>query len=655
MKLNKHILFSFAVLCLIVGSCPITYSQTLVATVEAESGTRSGGVTISTAVAGYSGTGYVTNFRNTSDQVTITVNIADNGFYTIIIRYNSTLGNKTQNLIVNNGGASSVVFPQTTTYSDLNAGKYLLNAGINTITIQSNWGWMDIDKFTIYTAVTNTYNTTPHLVDPKATAATKSVYNFLYYNYRKRIISGQTDGYYDSIKILSGKSPVYRTWDFYHYTEGYPYLWKNGGFSFGVDPSDHSTDNAIAWYNSTGKKGIVGFHWHWCSPSGGTVGTNTFYTANTTFDITKAVQPGTTEYTLAIRDIDTIAFQLKKLQTAGVPVLWRPLHEAGGTWFWWGAKGGAAVIKLYKIMYDRLTNYHQLHNLIWVWSTYETDHYPGNDFVDIVGMDSYPGNYNYSTQKNTFDIYNTLTGAKKIVAMSENGPIPDPNDCLTLDAPWSFFMSWNELVRAQNSKQHIKDVFSNPSVLTLDTLNKWGVPAKPQTPAGATDLKFNPENQTYTTHKTNNATSYIWEVTPDIAATITGTDTSAVVDFSNTFSGKVKLTVTGKNILEYSGVTSDTLTITVAPDTTTNAKLVMSQDDVKILTNASLGNLEILVNAQNSPYSIQIFDMQGREIFTQKNIMQNSLFVNTSNYPKGIYIITIKINKALYNNKLLIL
>lgn len=39
-------------------------------------------------------------------------------------------------------------------------------------------------------------------------------------------------------------------------------------------------------------------------------------------------------YTLLIKDIDTIAVQLKKLQDNGVPVLWRPLHEAEGKWFW---------------------------------------------------------------------------------------------------------------------------------------------------------------------------------------------------------------------------------------------------------------------------------------------------------------------------------
>ena len=441
---------------------------TLVASMEAESGILSGGVTKSTSITGYSGTGYVTNFRNNADKVTVIVSVPTTAFYSVFIRYRND-DIKYQDLIVNKAGASSVNFPKSTSWTNADGGKYFLHAGNDTITIQSNWGWTDIDKLMVYTTVLNSYSKiTPDLVDAKASTATKSLYNFLLSQFGKKFISGQTDGYYDDVKKLTGKSPVYRVWDFQHYTEGYSYLWKNGGFSFGVDTGAKDTENAIDWYNSTGQKGIVGFQWHWHSPSGGTAGTNTFYTASTTFDVRKAVQKGTPEYALIIRDIDAIAVQLKKLQTANVPVLFRPLHEAGGGWFWWGAHGGEACKQLYAILYDRITNYHQIHNLIWVWSTPETDWYPGNDKVDIVGHDSYPGDFNYGTQKNAFDRYFELTNGEKIVTMSENGPIPDPDACLDSDSPWSFFMSWNDLVRSQNSDAHLKSVFNNPRVLTLE-------------------------------------------------------------------------------------------------------------------------------------------------------------------------------------------
>jgi len=37
-----------------------------------------------------------------------------------------------------------------------------------------------------------------------------------------------------------------------------------------------------------------------------------------------------------LRDLDAVAAELKLLQDVRVPVLWRPLHEANGRWFWWG-------------------------------------------------------------------------------------------------------------------------------------------------------------------------------------------------------------------------------------------------------------------------------------------------------------------------------
>ena len=140
--------------------------------------------------------------------------------------------------------------------------------------------------------------------------------------------------------------------------------------------------------------------------------------------MSKAVVSGTAEYNATIRDIDEIAVQLKKLRDAKIPVLWRPLHEAGGKWFWWGAKGNVAALSLYRLMFDRITNFHAINNLIWVWSTPEPDWYPGNIRVDLIGYDSYPGNYNYDCLKGMYNQLNQIVQGQKMIAMTENGPIP---------------------------------------------------------------------------------------------------------------------------------------------------------------------------------------------------------------------------------------
>lgn len=81
--------------------------------------------------------------------------------------------------------------------------------------------------------------------------------------------------------------------------------------------------------------------------------------------------------------------ELLKLQKAGVPVLWRPLHEAEGKWFWWGAKGPEACKKLWALVYDRLTKHHKVNNLIWTWNSVASDWYPGPSTVDVLSTDVY--------------------------------------------------------------------------------------------------------------------------------------------------------------------------------------------------------------------------------------------------------------------------
>jgi len=319
-------------------------------------------------------------------------------------------------------------------------------------------------------ASTQTFNIDEELVDPDADSTTVALYEMLKLQFGHRMISGQTDNYFTQLEDIAGKTPLLRVGDFSSYTEGYPYLWNGGAHTIGKDP-DGSTEKLIDWYEQSEGKALISFQWHWHSPSGGEAGQNNFYTENTTFDIRQAVIPGTDEYNDIIRDIDDISAELAKFQEAGVPVLWRPLHEAGGGWFWWGAKGPDPCLALYNIMFDRMVNYHGLHKLIWVWSTPEETWYPGNDKVDIIGHDSYPGYFNYGNQKYAFDQLQDLTGGEKLIAMTENGPIPDIDDCLDQGAPWLYFMSWADLVASQNSEGHITEVYRHTDVLSMDSDN----------------------------------------------------------------------------------------------------------------------------------------------------------------------------------------
>lgn len=445
-------------------------NENLIQAIEAEDGTYVK-ASISKDKAGYSGKGYLTGFWSNEAKITLTVDAPERAMYRIKMDYLAEGGNS-HFLIVNDKTteASQLTAPVSNGFKTLDMGKYLLEKGKNTITFQAGWGDVLIDRFSVYTAPRNVYDIDAGLVDKSADAAAREAYQYLLDNFGKKFISGYLEnkpieGVADCKQALNG-------WDFGTYTEGYAYHWSNeandgkGGHTFGAEDNGN-IQAAITWHANIQKKGLVSFHWHWFAPADSKPGVNTFYTENTNFKVSEAVKDGTEENRLILRDIDAIAVQLKKLEAAGIAVLWRPLHEAGGGWFWWGAEGPEPCLKLYDILFDRLTNYHQIHNLIWVWSTNEAEWYPGNDKVDIIGYDSYPGNYNVGVQSFMYNGLYQLTGGKKIIAMTENGPIPDPDACLEQDAPWVWFMAWGDLLHEQNKPEHIVDVFHNKHVITL--------------------------------------------------------------------------------------------------------------------------------------------------------------------------------------------
>lgn len=456
------------ILLLLVLITTKTFSQTF----EAESGTRSG-TDISTSRSGYSGTGYVTGFDSDNDRVSINAQ-ASASLYNLYIRYASASGDKWNLVRVNGQTLGSVAFPMTSQFTETLVGKIYLKQGLNTIEIIKDWGYFDVDNIRV--EITDPFNfnqVAGNLVTPNPTHRTDSLYQFLKKNYGKVILSGQYGGETElkRIKDLSGKTPVVRGFDLIDYT---PSRVERGTTSTEVE-------KAIAWDK---QRGISTFCWHWNAPKDlidqpGKEWWRGFYTEATTFDVTKAMNDqNSDEYKLIIRDIDQIAIQLKRLQDADIPVLWRPLHEAEGKWFWWGAKGAGPCKWLWKLLYNRLKDEHHLDNLIWVWTSTGNpeaiDWYPGDEYVDIIGADIYLPAGNYSSSFIMFDNMATLYKGKKMIAMSENGTIPEPQSLFDQRSAWSFFATWSGDFITDgntNSETHIRDVFNHEYVITLDEID----------------------------------------------------------------------------------------------------------------------------------------------------------------------------------------
>lgn len=210
----------------------------------------------------------------------------------------------------------------------------------------------------------------------------------------------------------------------------------------------NAVDYALDFYCNHG--GIVTFCWHWNAPEDYLINSTEqpwysgFRKEATTIDL-DAIADGTDTKgkELLLRDIDAIAEAMKPLNEAQVPILWRPLHEASGGWFWWGDCKPESYLWLWNLLYDKLTNEHGLNNLIWVWNGQDPAWYPGDDTVDIIGIDIYPPEHTYTSQSSTFSDMTQWTTERKIVALTENGCMPDPDLLVRDGAMWSWFCTWS--------------------------------------------------------------------------------------------------------------------------------------------------------------------------------------------------------------------
>ncbi len=120
-------------------------------------------------------------------------------------------------------------------------------------------------------------------------------------------------------------------------------------------------------------------------------------------------------------------------------ILFRPLHENTGGWFWWGSTFCTADTykSVFKYTVDYLRDEKNVHNFLYLYgpgseaaseAEYE-ERYPGDGYVDLVGFDSYDNNpdesANYTFQDN-FRNTIRLTDAfakkhNKLFAVTETG------------------------------------------------------------------------------------------------------------------------------------------------------------------------------------------------------------------------------------------
>jgi len=513
---------------------------------KASDGSASGGAYVQMKTGGIS-------FNN--------IQVSTAGKYAIKIHYKAD-SDKVNNLSVNGSSAGSMDFPKASSWADVST-SVTLKAGTNTIEIVKNWGWIDVDYIDITPYVSQPFDISATPVTPNATDGAKKIYSFLRENFGKKTISGIMTGDMDGytmdadFKTHADPSNVYTRSGKYPALVGVDFLFATGPKASDSWYMEYTEKGISLAKNLWSQGGIPAFTWHWKDPLDEK---DAFYIQSaadgkeyTDFDYSTAFKSGTTEwdtnseaYKGIIDDIDYIADYFLELQEAGVAAIFRPLHEAGGKWFWWSINSGAQFAALYRLVYDRMVNVKGVKNLIWVFNpesgaVYDWD--PGSEYYDIISIDIYNNDNDYSSNSGAFEKFKTATNAKKMVALTENGPLPDVNNMHNDEAVWSWWMvwygSWNGKWPGQTSNDVWKSNMEDERIITIEDMPGWGNYKPGQSSSSATPTKTSSSSVEPTATSSSSVTPVIsssssnGSETPAIGVTSSSNSIAPVVSSSS--------------------------------------------------------------------------------------------------------------------------
>lgn len=210
-------------------------------------------------------------------------------------------------------------------------------------------------------------------------------------------------------------------------------------------------------------------------------------------DVGQLVTPGTPEHTQVMKELAKAADTLQVFEDADVPILWRPLHEIDGGWFWWtDKKTPTNTAKLWRMMFDYFTRERKLDNLIWVYSAgvgktntleYRRGFYPGAKYVDISGIDVYGVDFRKDVDQ-YWAYYNVMAKVSpgKMLALGECDAVPDPDKTQAGKLPkWLYALPWWGTPSRRRPPDWALMTMRHDFVVTLDEMPALGSgPIAPQ-------------------------------------------------------------------------------------------------------------------------------------------------------------------------------
>ncbi|WP_194766856.1 glycoside hydrolase family 26 protein [Tamlana sp. I1] len=312
------------------------------------------------------------------------------------------------------------------------------------------------DGFILTPAETSSY-----MVNPNATAETVALFYHLKTLSRTKFIIGQQDAFSSFYKDNAGDSDIKKT------TGSDPGLLGSDFLFITDDLNDGTASNwffqqeneikadAVEAYN----KGMVNiFSWHLREPFEG----KHFYASEMT-DYQKAnafssILPNGVNHDYYKKKLEKVAEVAQSMIGADgklVPFVFRPFHEFDGNWFWWGREycSPQEYITLWQFTVKYLRDTLKVNNMLFAFSpdnSFTTqaqylERYPGDAYVDILGMDNYgdlknQGQTGVDNSNKKLKIISDLAIERvKIAAFTETGYFITPG----VNSPISKFYSEN--------------------------------------------------------------------------------------------------------------------------------------------------------------------------------------------------------------------
>lgn len=455
---------------------------------NAESVDLKGKAKVSDEREGFKGKGYVTGITQQSDWE-LSFDLPTKQYYNISITVASD-ESVMNGIAVNGEKISEFTTDGSGKFQTISFNNIMLDKGVTKISIVPENGVLDVDYAEIKASedISKLSQTLkdPALVNKNADYNAKALYQYICESYGKNVILGQ----HDTMGTTYETELIYRTTGKYSAMRFGDMMYVTGKEN--SEQFENELTAAEHWYTNGG---IVGYMWNWTSPADKD-NLDSIYAENSDFDLSKAVTKEkiasmsledikklqkdgkvSAECVAVVEDIDKVSAQLARLRDEGIAVLWRPLHEASNGYFWW-SKDEESYKWLWKLMYQRQTEYHKLNNLIWVWSAQNARWYVGDEYCDILSLDVYSPGAGKDGQVNSLLFLQGISKNKPI-AMSECGTTPDIQSIADEKAMWSYIGQWGgnylmteegKLSEEFNAEADLITMYNNNLTVTRDKL-----------------------------------------------------------------------------------------------------------------------------------------------------------------------------------------